>query len=688
MQEFLGTGYDTAQPAIPGLNEQLESQFALDRAVKDADVIADFDRVIQAYPELLPLVTDADQGVGRQATPIRGDAFAPYLQYTDVAQTYSDPDARAALYGDLANQEITPDLETRIFNQVGTEGGDDSRRGLFQLLNTAESDYTSGDPRLQSYARDVIGQLGGGERLQSLEVPAFQSRRPIIGGGGYTNVDVDDDARYITRRANDFNNALTKVQNAYAMPTLQSKYPGLVKMEEGRGVQRVPSQLTFFVEDDGSVRTDAGSFYSDGNEAGYNVSVGRGYPRLELFELPNSGARPMSRNVLRFLKDNPAFVTTELNFQTGAPGQGPGFDYVELEPELVRPVADFMNNSFFSNRRGGTLLNNTPMGNYDIIREKERLGNDESTSSYLRREQQFAERGSEAPTIRGQAYASQGFGPYSPGSGQYAYVDMKGNIIPMQLFPPEKPLVGKVEVDPTSESRPVRSKPAASPKSQPRFYSTLAPFMTPDALNVMGQDLRVAGAGLRALTNSRVGASLMPGVADLIPSRTAVSRAYNEGAAAGAQQLGQDFLAGLPVSAALAPVLSAPAVAPFAPGIGIGMLTTAGTEAVNELVKQQTGKSLAQRVQETAGAVSGDTSLVGTPNRSFARDSNQGRARAARELDRVNNPPQINAGEIRSDNTGIDRSGENFLERRLRLAREARAQDSGDFGISELLFGR
>ena len=185
-----------------------------------------------------------------------------------------------------------------------------------------------------------------------------------------------------------------------------------------------------------------------------------------------------------------------------------------------------------------------------------------------------------------------------------------------------------------------------------------------------------------------VPSSLLPGVADLIPTSTAVSRAYNEGARAGAQQVAQDFVAGLPVSAALAPVLSSPLVAPLAPGIGAGLLTTAGTEAVNELVRQETGKSLAQRVQETAGAVSGDTSLVGTPNRSFARDSNQGRARATREMDRVNNPPQITQGEIRSDNTGIDRSGENFLQRRLRLAQEARQRDPGDFGISELLFGR
>jgi hypothetical protein len=53
-------------------------------------------------------------------------------------------------------------------------------------------------------------------------------------------------------------------------------------------------------------------------------------------------------------------------------------------------------------------------------------------------------------------------------------------------------------------------------------------------------------------------------------------------------------------------------------------------------------------------------------------------------MDRIVNPPTIQA----SDQTVPDRSGENFLQRRLRLAQEARELDSGDFGITELLFGR
>jgi hypothetical protein len=132
----------------------------------------------------------------------------------------------------------------------------------------------------------------------------------------------------------------------------------------------------------------------------------------------------------------------------------------------------------------------------------------------------------------------------------------------------------------------------------------------------------------------------------------------------------------------------APFVTPFVPGIGVGMIGTAGAEAANEIVKQETGKSLSQRIQETAGAISGDTSLVGTGNQGIQRDSNPGREQARRELERVNTPPMISQGTIRPDNTGIDRSGENFLQRRLRLAGEARAQDSGDFGVTELLFGR
>ena len=218
----------------------------------------------------------------------------------------------------------------------------------------------------------------------------------------------------------------------------------------------------------------------------------------------------------------------------------------------------------------------------------------------------------------------------------------------------------------------VEADPAVRPGAQPRYYSTLVPGLTPESL-------RMAGSRIRA-----VPASLLPGAADLIPSETAVRKAYNEGGAAALQQVAQDFVEGLPVSAALAPVLASPPVAPFAPVIGGVLVGAAGAEAANEIVAQETGKPLGQRLLETLGAVGGDTTQFGIDRGAFRVDSKPGRERLQREMDRIVNPPTIEA----SDQTVPDRSGENFLQRRLRLAQEARELDSGDFGITELLFGR
>jgi len=202
------------------------------------------------------------------------------------------------------------------------------------------------------------------------------------------------------------------------------------------------------------------------------------------------------------------------------------------------------------------------------------------------------------------------------------------------------------------------------------FYGTFLPGVTPETVN------RVAG-NIR-----RTPSSLLPGAADLIPSAEAVRRGYQEGPMQMGQQMAVDFASGLPVSAALVPVLSNPAVAPLAPGIGAGLLTTAGAETLNEVVKQQTGKDLLTRLQETAGVVGNDTSLIGTP-RQRGDQNVTARQQLQRDLARVENPPQITQGR-----PAAAKPEENFLERRLRLAREARAADPGDFGITELLFGR
>jgi len=205
------------------------------------------------------------------------------------------------------------------------------------------------------------------------------------------------------------------------------------------------------------------------------------------------------------------------------------------------------------------------------------------------------------------------------------------------------------------------------------FYGTLLPGVTPETLTRMAGDIR------------RTPSSLLPGAADLIPSAEAVRLGYEKDPAAMGKQMAKDFAAGIPLSAALTPILANPAVAPFAPGIGAGLLGVAGGEAVNEVVKQETGKSLIQRFQETMGAAGGDTTIIGkarrpVPDKKFVPDN------------RPYETPQITqmspADASRMEVERKAKQNENEFQRRVRLAKEARQLDPFDFGITEMLFGR
>jgi len=200
------------------------------------------------------------------------------------------------------------------------------------------------------------------------------------------------------------------------------------------------------------------------------------------------------------------------------------------------------------------------------------------------------------------------------------------------------------------------------------FYGTLLPGATPETVN------RIAG------NIKRTPSSLLPGFSDLIPSAEAVRRGYEEGPQAMGEQMAKDFAAGLPVAATLAPILSTPALAPFAPGIGLGFVTTAAGESLNEATKQQTGKSLVQRIRETAGAAGGDTTVIGKPRQPLRRPQSN---YVTPEITQMS--PQA----VREMKEKVQRqANENEFQRRLRLAVEAGQQDPWDFGVTELLFGR
>ena len=205
------------------------------------------------------------------------------------------------------------------------------------------------------------------------------------------------------------------------------------------------------------------------------------------------------------------------------------------------------------------------------------------------------------------------------------------------------------------------------------FYGTLLPGVTPKTITRMAGDIR------------RTPSSLLPGVADLIPSAEAVRLGYEKDPAAMGKQMAKDFAAGIPLSAALTPILANPAVAPFAPGIGAGLLGVAGGEAVNEVVKQETGKSLIQRFQETMGAAGGNTTIIGkarrpVPDKKFVPDNRP------YETPQITQMSPADASRMKVERKA--KQNENEFQRRLRLAKEARQLDPYDFGVTELLFGR
>jgi hypothetical protein len=200
------------------------------------------------------------------------------------------------------------------------------------------------------------------------------------------------------------------------------------------------------------------------------------------------------------------------------------------------------------------------------------------------------------------------------------------------------------------------------------FYGTFLPGATPETVNRIAGNIR------------RTPSSLLPGASDLIPSAEAVRRGYQEGPQAMGEQMARDFVAGLPVAATLAPILSAKVFTPFAPGVGLGYVSTAASESLNEAVKQQTGKSLLQRAQETAGAAGGDTTVIGRPRQPIRQSPS---TYVTPEITQMS--PEV----VRQMNAQRNaQKNENELQRRIRLAGEARQLDPYDFGVTELLFGR
>ena len=602
--EFVGG--NTYQDIIPGLSNQISSSNEEVRRIKAERDVKKFTELLQKYPELEEFYRRPQENIGVVASRIDPKSFEKYKQYTDLEQRYSDPTARKNLYQKvLDKQKEAPDAS----NYVSAND-----------LKNAEQLYTSGNPRSQKTARNLLRMYG--VDIDSIEKPAFQEKRPIIGGGGYTTPATSEDVKYIRQRAAEVDSLLRDL-DFDTKQQLAKEFPGIDRTNYYHDTQRTFYSPTDFIDE-----------IDEYEEEGYKVDVGRGVSenRLEsLDSLPDD--MRISRNVLRFLRDNPGYASTGVIFKLGTP-EMEGMSYTSMEdlPESIkRPIMRFVQDASMADRRAGSILYNSPIDNTDLLMRAREQGLDEKTSSYLRAAAPFEAKNLSAPSIRGKAYTLAGYGPVSRTGDQLTYIDREGKAIPLQLEQPESPLVGRVYISdaiPGYDDGVIISRPAAPYSSQPRFYSTVLPGVTPESVGRIAGDIK------------RTPSSLLPGAADLIPSAEAIRRGYEEGPEAMGEQMARDFVAGLPVSAAAAPILSNPALAPFAPGIGAGLVGSAVVEAANEAVKQQTGKSLLTRFQEAMGQLGGDTRLFGVPrqpgNQNLSADQY-----LQRELDLINNPPQV-----------------------------------------------
>jgi len=623
------------QEPITGLNREIRNAQVLDEVRATDELIQGLDELTRKYPELTSLLQDQEQNQNQnRSRRIRGKDFAPYMQYADTEQMYSDPGDRADLYNRLQNTET----------------------GKLYNFAEIESRYVSGDPELQSAARQDLLRAGATEaELSSIETPAFQQNRPVVGGGGYLPLSGNEAAEYISDRSRAYNELIDRAYlNPGTLAAVRQVYPGLTTGNRGGGV------ASFSYDEDDFVRK-----YPGLDSDLYRAQVHKNRNSGRLLEIDDLGPDvEVSRNALRFLRDFPVFAPQSISFMTGTPGRGLGFATDDIPDDIRNQMQKFVMDEALSNNRAGTILENSPLGSYDLIDKALAEGKNTSTSSYLRKANPFIEKDVQPPNFRGLTYSGAGFGPVDENNLQFSYVDAEGNMVPLQISKADRPLKGSVR----PRGKEFVSTPALPASASPRYYGTLLPGVTPADVNRIAGNIR------------RTPSSLLPGLSDLIPSKEAVRRGYEEGPQAMGEQMAIDFAAGLPLAVTLAPILSTPALAPFAPGIGLGFVTTAAGESLNEATKQQTGKSLVQRIQETAGAVGGDTTVIGKPRQPLRRPQSN---YVTPEITQMS--PQA----VREMKEKVQRqANENEFQRRLRLAEEARQQDPWDFGVTELLFGR
>lgn len=154
------------------------------------------------------------------------------------------------------------------------------------------------------------------------------------------------------------------------------------------------------------------------------------------------------------------------------------------------------------------------------------------------------------------------------------------------------------------------------------------------------------------------------GAADFIPTPEAIRDLYSGQPLSALQRTGQNIVQGLPLAAAIGgAVAAAPALAPVAGAAGTGLALNALGAAGNEIVRQQTGEGIIPKVRQFLGTME--------------RTGTASRPQPAR--------PAVTPRLVRTApvNPIVQQ-----IQNRLGLAGARFNPARGEFGLSELLFGR
>jgi hypothetical protein len=602
------------QNSLAGLGLQLSEskEAAIQEAVSKQ--AADLNKFVEKYPEVGPYLQGA---LGNPTPKIERDInkLAPYL---DLEQEISKPEARRNIYN-LAMKELG--VQPSYLSQI-------------------ELDYTSGETSKQREAIDRLIQMGYGAELQAGSSSAVSRRMPVVGGGGYaTGQELRDALSSINERAVEFEKLAKIPATTSAGPSsgpLGIRNPNLGK---------VPSVASFSYDPDtNTARPDPAGEY------GIRVNTSTDPARIRLGE-NLGGLSEMSRNALKFMQDNPVTQRSSVSFETSTPTSGFDYSAKDIPAPVFEQMNKFITENVLRNMRPGMILENSPLSSGDLARLREDQGKSLSESSILRRQEEF--RGQQ-PNRRGAAYRSVGFGPLTEQGSQMLYMNSEGNIVPLQVARPAASLTGGVAILPN----PLRAEVTQSrePLTAKAYYST-------DPVSAAAQG---AGEYVRALR--RTPAALLPGAADLIPSPEAIQTGYREGLGPMAQQMGTEFVQSLPQAAAYSAALAAVPV--LAPGVGAGMVGTAGARALNEVVRQETGEGIVPKLRQALGTA--PRTGVASPARTGPQPLTA-QVRPLTQAQRTEQQRQQNRSE---------------LQRRLELAGQRWNPGKFEFGLSELLRGR